>query len=274
MEKGALETGEKLGLEMIVKTPSSEHDIAMQVQLLAALGALGIDAIVVAPSSKDALIAPLNALAAKGVKVVILDSSLGDTCPGVFVGTDQRAAGIEAARFIGSLIADGDEVSLFKHTQTSVATAQRELGAVEKFRATHPTSVIHGDIYAGTDEGEEGVRAAFLLKKHPKTKGIIATNTAGSLAMAEVLKRPENKGKFQFAGFGYNLTAEAAAAIKEGAMQGWVAQLPHQVGRQGVEAAAALIKGEKLPPSIYVPFVLVTKDNLNDPEVQALLLQQ
>src|SRR3954469_21725623 len=150
VEKGAIDAGRKAGVEVIVKAPVSETDIAVQIQLLNALAAQGITALVIAPCSKDALAAPVAALAAKGVKVVVIDSALDGKSSPVFVATDQQAAGESAGKLLASLVSDSDEVSFLKHSQTSGATAQREAGALSAFRIAHPKVAIHADIYASS----------------------------------------------------------------------------------------------------------------------------
>jgi ribose transport system substrate-binding protein len=56
-------------------------------------------------------------------------------------------------------------------------------------------------------------------------------------------------------------------------MQGWIAQLPREVGYKGMEAALALIKGQTVEPVIHTDFIVITRDNLRDPKIQALLSQ-
>ncbi len=72
-------------------------------------------------------------------------------------------------------------------------------------------------------------------------------------------------------GFGFNLNPEVAAAIADGTMQGWVAQLPRDVGYKGEEAAAALLAGQAVAPVISTDFIVITKADLQEPKVQALL---
>jgi len=270
MEKGALQAGQKLGVEVIVKTPPTENDIAVQVQLLNALASQGVEAVVIAPSSTDVLRPPIQNLAAKGMKIVVVDTTLGPGSPGVFVGSDQHAAGETAGKFLNNLLVEGEEVTLLRHNQTSGATMERERGVLDSLRAAHPKIVIHGDIYASTDKGVEAERAALIFTKYPATKGVVASGSPGTFALIDLLKEKKSAG-IKFVGFGYNLTPIAADAIEHGIMQGWVAQLPHRIGAQAIEAAVASIKGEPIPATIYTPVIIVTKDNLNAPEVQALL---
>jgi ribose transport system substrate-binding protein len=72
-------------------------------------------------------------------------------------------------------------------------------------------------------------------------------------------------------GFGFNLNPDVAAALESGAMSGWIAQLPKEIGAKGVTAALGLLKGETVPPIVNTDFVVITKENLKDPRVQALL---
>jgi ABC-type sugar transport system substrate-binding protein len=43
------------------------------------------------------------------------------------------------------------------------------------------------------------------------------------------------------------------------------------MGAQGVATALALIEGREVPPVIRTEFIVITKANLADPKVQALL---
>src|SRR4051794_7911444 len=59
VEKGALAAGQKVGAEVVVKSPISESDVSVQIQMINALVAQGINALVIAPCSKGALAAPI-----------------------------------------------------------------------------------------------------------------------------------------------------------------------------------------------------------------------
>ena len=271
MEKGATEAGQKLGVEVIVKAPVAETDVSVQIALLNALGNQGIEALVIAPCSKEALAAPVAALAAKGIKIVVIDSPLDGKAASVFVATDHQAAGTAAGRLIASLVGETDDVSFLKHSQTSGATLVRESAALAALRELHPKVSVFGEIYASAEKDMEVQKANLLLETRPKTKAILATGTPGSMAMLRVLNEKKLAGQIKLVGCGFNLNPDVASAIDSGAMAGWIAQLPQDVGSKGVEAAVSLLKGESVPATVHTDFVAVTKDNLKDPKVQALL---
>lgn len=268
MQKGAQEAGAQAGAEVLVKAPLSETDVAVQEQLLHALAAQGIQALVIAPTNPQMLAGPVAALAAKGVKIVAVDTPLKGAA--AFIGTNHRAAGEAAGTFLAGLVGDKDEISFLKHNQNSGATGERENGALDKLRAAHPGVVVHGDIYASTEAGLEAERAALVLGKYPASKAVLASGTPGTMAMLKVLSgRPA--GAVRFVGFGFNLNPAVAEGIGKGVMAAWIAQQPREVGAKGVEAALALVGGQAVPAVTYTDFVVVTKDNLQDPKVQALL---
>lgn len=271
VEKGANSAGQQLGVEVVAKSPVSESDISVQIQLLNALAAQGAQAIVIAPINKEALAVPIASIAVRGVKIVVIDTALTGKAAPVFVGTDQEAAGQAAGRLLAKLVGDADEISFFKHSQSSGATTLRENGALATFREVHPKNVVHGDIYASTEAGAEAQQAKLLLAQHPNIKAVLASGTPGTLAMLKTLQDQKLTESIKLIGFGFNLNPEVAAAIGGGSLAGWIAQLPGEVGAKGVTAAVSLLKGETVPAVINTDFVVVTKDNLNDPKVQALL---
>ena len=273
MEKGALDAGTKLGADVTVKAPASEADVSVQIQLLNGMASQGFDAIVIVPANKDALAAPAAAIAAKGVKVVVLESPLsGDKWP-VFVATDHAAAGEAAGGLLASLVGDGDEVSFLNAAQTNSATTSREKAAMAKFRQMRPKNVVHADIYASSESGTEPEKARLLLTQYPATKAVFSSGTAGTLAMLKVLQEQNRAGGVKLVGFGFNLNNDVATAIAGGKMHGWIAWQPRELGAHGVEAACALVKGEKVPAVVDTAFVVVTPSNLKDANVQALLGQ-
>jgi len=61
--------------------------------------------------------------------------------------------------------------------------------------------------------------------------------------------------------------------LKRGEIQALVAQNPKKMGREAVQALVAKMKGETVRAVIDSGAVVVTKENLGTPEIQALLFQ-
>lgn len=271
VESGATEAAQRLGVDLIVKAPPTESDVSVQIRLLNAMAAQGVQAIVIAPINKEALAIPIASAAVTGIKIVVIDTPLTGKAAPVFIGTDHEEAGKAAGALLAKLVTDTDEIGLFRHSQTSGATVLRDNGALASFRAVHPNNTIHSEIFASSEPGAEADKAKLLLTEHPKVKAILATGTQGTLAMLQMLNDMKLAGTVKLVGFGFNLQPNVAAALESGAMSGWIAQLPKEMGAKGVASALSLLNGESVPAIVHTDFVVITKDNLHDPKVQALL---
>ena len=271
VEQGAMAAGEKLGAEVIVKTPPTESDVSAQILMLNALAKQGVEAIIIVPINKETLAKPAAALAAQGIKIVVLDSPLDGDIASAFIGTNHRIAGEAAGRLLATFVTENDQVSLFRLSQENAATSSRETGAVDKLREAFPKIVVYSDVFAGNDKALHIERAKLLLTKHPGTKAVLASSTPATMAMLDVLAHQVPVGEIKLVGFGFNLNEEVAAALEAGILHGWVAQQPKEIGYQGVVTAVDLLNGKPVLPVHSVDVFIVTKKNLHDPESQALL---
>ncbi len=271
VERGALAAGTKLGAEVTVLAPSSETDTAGQIQLLERYVEQKPDAIIIAVNDREALVEPLARVSAAGVKVVLVDTLLAGEPKYVFVGPNQRDAGRAAGELLALLIGDADPVFFVKLSQSSGAAAERERGAFEKLKELRPHFVLRGSTYIETAAGISTESCTQILDPNPDLKGILASATRATLPMIKAVQEKGRADTTKLVGFGFNLCPEAAAAIDSGALDGWIAQLPADMGFRGVQAALALVKGEPVPAAIPTDILVVTKANLHEPKVEALL---
>lgn len=270
VEVGCREAAGKAGAELVVRKPASESDIAGQIKLLDELARENIQALVIAPCSATALSGPVSAVGAKGVKIVVIDSPLDVDVP-AYIATNHTNAGTAAGQLLGKLIGDQAEVSILRHSRTGGATLLRESSGYAALCAAHAVLTVNRDIYCGAVTGEELKQARALLEKYPRTQAILASSTPGTMAMLQALRDTGRAGAIKFVGFGFNLNPTIAIALANGEMHGWIAQLPGEVGGRGVDAAIALLNGQRVPEVSFCDFRVITKANLNDPQVQALL---
>lgn len=274
VEQGATEAGAAHGVEVIVKFPPSESDIGAQIHLLDALAAQGVECILLAPANAESLAKPVEALAARGIRIILLDSPLNSEVGSSFIGIDHKAAGTAAGNLLAGLIKDTDQICIFRHAQGNVVTGAREESALAALRAAHPELVVYSDVYVGNAKELQNERAQYLLGKHPLATAVLASSTPATMAMLRILSSQPVPGAVKLVGFGYNLNREVAAAIEAGIMYGWIAQLPKELGLIGVEQAVALLDGKSVPREIHPRFMVITRENLHTPEVQALLTSE
>ena len=274
VENAALAEGRSIGVDVIVKGGVSLGDPSIQMRLLNALIAQHVDAIVVSPSDPGRLLELVNQARGAGIKIVVIDTPEWRDIADAYVDIGREKMADDAAALLTSLVDPTAEVSMLRHSQSDLGVTAREKLVLEKLRQIGPQLVVHSDVFASAINGEEKEKAAFLLEKYPKTRGIMTMATQGTMAMIGVLQARKAGGAaaaIPFIGFGTNLTAAAARAIESGVMDAWIAQLPGDIGAKCVDAAVAAARGQLKERLVHAGYSIVTRKNLHDPAMQALI---
>lgn len=106
MELGINAAVADLGLELVTQYPA-DWDVALQTPILDAMVARGdLDYIIIAPVDKEQMVAPLQAAIDAGIRIITVDTFLGDgdyingpiTFPLSYIGSDNVEGGRIAAR--------------------------------------------------------------------------------------------------------------------------------------------------------------------------------
>jgi ribose transport system substrate-binding protein len=268
-EKGAVAAANAAGAEISVKAPLVPNSLAQQLAMFQALTKEPLDALVIAPLTADEFVAPLTALRAKGVKIVTLDTALAAGVADVHVGYNQAVMAEEAARHFAELVPESGKAALLRANSIE-GMSVREKTLITTFRRLRNQATLYVDVVAGSEKQDDYAKSMLLLETHPGVTAVCTPFTAASLAMIKAIEAKGVAGKIVQVGFGTSLPAEVVAAIERGVMAGWVAQQPRLIGSKGVEAALELIAGKSLPGSVDVPYFVVTKANLQEPEILAL----
>jgi ribose transport system substrate-binding protein len=256
VERGALEKGKELGVEVIVLAPPTESDVAAQISQIEDQLAKGIKGLVLAPTDPNALAPVVDEAVADGVPVVFIDTQ-GSNEGITYIGTDNVAGAALAAKHICENVPPGSEVALI----TGIVTQ-----STGKARADGGRSGLSGCglkiVAEQTGEWDRAKGLAVMeniITGNPNIAAVFASNDNMALGAVEALKSAGLLDKVMVVGFDAN--PDAAQSILAGEMRASVAQSPANMGAFGVESVLKLGKGETLPPVIDTGTVLVTKDN-------------
>lgn len=272
VETGAKRAGAELGYDIIWKGPLSEGDRAQQRQLVQQFINDQVDAIVLAPTDAKALVDPVKDAAAKGIPVVIIDSGL-DAEAGAdyvtFIATNNHQGGKLGGEKLAELLGDGGDVVMLRYQVGSASTHDREEGFLEAINAADNINVLSSDQYAGTSKGQALKKAREMKDVIEKARGVFAPNESSTAGMLEALRTFGLAGKITFVGF--DSSPELVAALRAGEIDALVVQNPDRMGYEGVRAAAKALDGETLATTIDTGVMVITPDNIDSPQVKALL---
>ena len=275
----SIHAGAKMGAEecpnvrIIWQGPVLEDDRASQINLVETFIQKRVDGIVLAPLDDKALVAPVRAAKEAGIPVVIIDSSLADADAYVsFVATDNYKGGVLGAQRIAELLGEkGGKVILMRYQVGSASTENREKGFLDEI-AKHPAiTVISKDQYAGATVESAMTTAQALLTKYGEGQvdGIFCPNESSAYGMLRALASTGRAGKVKYVGF--DASDRLVEALEKGHISGLVVQNPVRMGHDGVKTMVDHLRGREVPKRIDTGVVLVTPENLSDPEINQLV---
>jgi ribose transport system substrate-binding protein len=93
-----------------------------------------------------------------------------------------------------------------------------------------------------------------ILQANPDIQAVFAHNDEMALGALEAIKAANKTGIFVI---GFDATADAVKAVKDGSLLATVAQKPKDMGKVAVETALKVLKGESVPVSIPVGLDLI-----------------
>jgi len=272
VEIGARKAGQEFGVDVIYKGPLTENDAAQQIGVVQQFISEGVNGIVLAPLDATALLAPVQSATGKKIPVVIFDSALNGQVGTDFVSlvaTDNKKGGNVAGEELARVMGNKGKVVLLRYGVGSASTEQREAGFLESL-AKHPDiQVIDKDHYAGATVGEAQKMSENLLDKLKEADGIFCPNESSTQGMLNVLVANGLAGNKKFVGF--DTSSSLLQALNDGHIQALVAQNPRNMGYLAVTTLVKHIKGEQQPPYVDTGCALVTKENLDTPEIKKLL---
>jgi ribose transport system substrate-binding protein len=269
---GAVKAARELDIDVVWKGPMREDDLKEQIDVVQTFVAQGVGGIVLAPLSDKGLVGSVKAATAAHVPVVVFDSDLagGDTVS--FVATDNEAAGKSGGEALAARVGKGNVV-LLRYQEGSASTANREKGFAAAI-AAHPDVQLASDSQYGGATTETAEKAsenllASLGADRGGVQGVFAPNESTTFGMLLALRKTGLAGKTHVVGF--DASDKLVQAVRSGEIDGLVVQRPFEMGYLAVKTMVAHIHGQGVEKRIDTGSTLVTKDNLDTPEIQALV---
>jgi ribose transport system substrate-binding protein len=271
---GANQAARELGVQIVWRGPIREDDRDSQVSEVEGFISAGVSGIVLAPLDESALVAPVAEAMQRKIPVVIIDSGLKNTDYVSFVATDNQKGGALGGERLADTMHGNGRVVLLRYSEGSDSTAQREAGFLGVMRS-RGIRVLSDNQYGGADVEGAYKKAEALLTSFKKADGslgidgIFCPNESTTFAMLRVLEDNGWAGKVHFVGF--DVSDNLVKGLHDGVIDGLVVQDPVRMGYLGVKTMVAHLKGEPVEKRIDTGVHVVTRDNMDQPEMKALL---
>ena len=253
LKEGAEKAAAELGVELTFMAPNTKDD-ALQIEQVNNAVSVGNKAIIVAANGPDAISSALKEAEAAGVKIIYVDSPANVEAEATF-STDNTAAGKTAGEtMLDALTEKGVTSGKIGIVNVNAATAScvaRENGFRSAFEGT-------GFELLETQYGEGDAAKSQSIAENYITQGVVgifgcnegSTNGAGNAVKA---------AGADVVCVGFDKSDAILGLIDDGYILATMAQNPDVMGYEGVKAAVAALKGEKLGGAVTDTGVSVLK---------------
>ena len=258
-------------IEVIWKGPLREDDREQQIQVVEGFTSQGVNGIVLAPLDNRALARPVEEAKSAGVPTVIIDSALESNSIVSFVATDNRKGGMLGADRLGELMGGKGKAILLRYAEGSASTEEREAGFLDEMKQKFPNiEMISTEQHGGATRDTAKTASESLLSRFgDDVQGIFCPNESTTAGMLSALQDAGKAGKVMFVGFDTSQIFVDAMQAKQ--LHGIVVQNPFNMGYLGVKTMVASLRGQPVDRRIDTGVSIITPDNLNAPDMQALL---
>ncbi len=270
---GARAAGKDLGVNVPELGAQSESDINGQISILENAVAGGPAAVVISPTEFKALGKPVDE-AAKSVPIIGIDSGADSKAFTSFLTTDNVQGGRIAADGLAAAIKattgkeEGD-IAIITSLPGVGSLDQRREGFLDQIKTKYPGLNVVADKYADGQATTGLNMMTDLITANPNLVGVFASNLIMVQGVGQAIA--ENKLGDKIKVIGFDSDEKTVGFLKEGVLAGLVVQDPYRMGYDGVKTALAVSKGEKVETFVDTGANLVTKENMADPKIDALL---
>ena len=280
MQLGVEAAAKDLGYDVVTQVPPT-WGVEAQTPLLNAMIARGdINYIITAPVDQDQMVAPLKAAVDAGIKVITVDTFLGDgdyangkvTFPISYIGSDNEEGGRISADGLAKAIGGKGTVYINSTNPNVSSVSGREKGFKEEMAAKYPDIKVLGPDYNLDDLNKAQQQTAAILQQHPDLAGVFGTNVFSAQGAGTAVANAGLTGKVQVVA--YDATKAAMDLMSKGTVTLVLAQKPFDMGYMAVEFAAADAAGvTSLPKRVETGFAILDKDNASDPAFSRFVYQ-
>ncbi|MBN1845926.1 MAG: substrate-binding domain-containing protein [Sedimentisphaerales bacterium] len=269
IRKGAEKAAGEVGAEIVWSPPEHEGDRERQIQILEDLLMEKVSGIVLAPNDDNALVPVVERIYDQKIPCIIIDSDIQTPKRHSFVATDNYEGGVIAARHLGETLDGRGDVIVIRYAQGSASTEKRENGFLQTMEKEFPQIRVVDTKY-GMETVDTAIQATEdLLTKNPDVDGLYACNETTSHGALKVLQDKGLAGQVKMVGFDFNEVLQDG--LEKGHISGLVVQNPFRMGYEGVKTVMAVRENQSVPEYINTGVRLVTRENLSDPDIQAVL---
>lgn len=256
INQGAADAAKAEGVKLVEVGPAFAGDLTSQLEVFENLVGQKVDAIGVAPVDSSGIAPAVKEAMGVGIPIVAIDTAVNGAEVTSLVATDNVAVAKVQGSVAATLVKDGEPIIYVSGDRAQSTGQDRYEGFMTAFKAARPKSeILEVPTKWDSTQAQEGVEA--IVNQRKDIKMIVSAWDGGTMAAKSALANL-GYGAGDVLLVGFDGAADAVEAMDQGWVQANTAQMLYQMGYQGIKAAAAAARGEKVEPRIDTGFFLIT----------------
>jgi inositol transport system substrate-binding protein len=254
------EKAEELGVE--IKFFDGNYDPSTQLQQFENMITQGVDAIIFSPVDAKAMAGAVEMAAAQGVPVFGVNTKVESDDLTSYVGSNDVQAGEIEMQWMADKLGGKGNIVIIEGPLGSSAQLQR-LEGIENILAKYPDIKVLAKQTGNWSRSEGLSLMENWLQAFPgQIDGVVGQNDEMAIGAVNALEEAGLKDEVPVVGV--DAISDALTAVKEGRLDATVFQDAVGQGKMSVEVAVKHLKGEKVETENWIPFELVTPENVDD----------
>jgi ribose transport system substrate-binding protein len=266
---GAAMVARSSGLDIYWNAPMRDDDTQTQISLIGKAQSRGYAGIIVSPIETLPMRTPIRRALANGTSVVVVGTELGIP-PGdklAYVLNDEEAGGRMAAERIGSILHGEGSIAILGIDPRLMSSIARERSFETALAKSFPRIRVALRRFGLSSVPQEQQAAEELLAKGEKIDAIVALSLASTRGTYYALVEFDKENAIKLVGFDQDLLPP----VRTGGIDSVVIQNTYEMGRLAMELMKGEINGTAGRTEVSVAPVLMTRDNIDSPEIRQIL---
>jgi ribose transport system substrate-binding protein len=249
---------------------TAETDVTGQVNLLQNFVTRQVDGVVYAATDAKVLAQVTRDTLNQHIPVINIDSGTSPQPDNVPVfATDNITAARKAADLLAEALGPGEHQVAFVPFQAGTVTNDERTIGFKEGLAKYPNLKLVAEQFSHSDPNTALSVTENILTAHPDLDGIFAASEPGVVGAVNALNQTGKAGKIKL--IGWDASPDEIKGVTSGAVTALVVQNPFRMGFDSVTAMVQTVRTGQIASSKDTGVMFVTQQNINDPQVQAIL---
>jgi inositol transport system substrate-binding protein len=219
-----------------------------------------VDAIILNPFDKDGDAPAVDKAVAAKIPIIVVNAQVSNLDKATaFVGSDDVEAGKIEMQYMADQLGGKGNIVIIHGANGHSAEVGRTKGNKE-ILAKYPDIKVLAEQTGNWDRAQSLTLMENWLQKYPNLNGVVGQNDEEGLGAYKAIEAAGKQKDIKVVGI--DAIPDALKAVDEGKFAATVFQDAGGQGAGAVEIAVKAVKGEKFEKNTYIPFQLVTKENL------------